>query len=76
MHWVPARKLQIMIVKYMITEKEFAKGGQVKESVERQYSRITELEERYQHKMHTAKVCIAALFSTGLTPTGLSGEGY
>ena len=40
----------------MFSEKEFAKGGQMKESMEKQYSKITELEERFQHKMHAAKV--------------------
>jgi hypothetical protein len=46
---------EILICLY-IAEKEFAKGGQMKESMEKQYSKITELEERYQHKMHAAKV--------------------
>lgn len=28
----------------------------MKESLEKQYSKITELEERFQHKMHAAKI--------------------
>lgn len=43
-------------MEFIILEKEIAKGGQMKESLERQYSKITELEERFQHKMHNAKV--------------------
>ena len=41
---------------YLFSEKELAKSGQLKENTEIQYSKITELEERYHHKMHVAKV--------------------
>ncbi|KAK2172509.1 hypothetical protein NP493_957g00019 [Ridgeia piscesae] len=37
-------------------QKELAKSGQLKENTEIQYSKITELEERYHHKMHVAKL--------------------
>jgi len=40
----------------LFSEKELAKSGQLKENTEIQYSKITELEERYHHKMHVAKV--------------------
>ena len=47
----------LIIVMYSISlEKEIAKGGQMKESMERQYSKIAELEERFRHKMHVSKV--------------------
>ncbi|CAD5115141.1 DgyrCDS4145 [Dimorphilus gyrociliatus] len=34
-------------------QKDLAKSGQMKESMEKTYSKITELEERYNHKLHT-----------------------
>lgn len=49
-------------------QKEIAKGGQMKQSLERQYSKITELEERFQHKMHSAQVKGSVLSVPSKTP--------
>ena len=49
----------------MFSEKELTKSGQLKENTEMQYSKITELEERYHHKMHVAKVSVFLKYTTG-----------
>lgn len=52
-------------------QKEFAKGGQMKESLEKQYSLINELEEKYRHKLHDAKVR-GSVMSVTSKPAGVA----
>lgn len=42
-------------------QKELAKGGQLKQDLERQYSRITDLENRFSQKMHSKGIRGAVL---------------
>lgn len=49
-------------------QKELSKGGQMKESLERQYSKITELEERYRHKLFELKIKGTVLSVPDKTP--------
>jgi len=49
-------------------QKEVMKSGQMKESMEKQYSKITELEERYHHKLHVAGIRGSVLSVPGKNP--------
>ena len=47
----------------------------MKDSLERQYSKITELEEKYKLKMQKHKVPTSALVSNTWAPAGGGGKG-